>query len=145
MFIRKYIPLVIVIGLCLIAQIIIYQNALDRSKHKLITIEPEDETSIRYTVEEKHNAAVSSLLGLNTRMAYYVTYIDGNETKDALVEESLYHKITDTIYITTTISIAPRLVAIFLIMGSAGIATAVLVAKDLNLGAVLRNLIKKSK
>lgn len=141
--IRKYIPLAIITCLSIIAATIISASGLDRIEQKLITLEPKDETSTQCTVEEKNSTPVSSFFGLTTRMAYYVTYTNDGQTKTALVDENTYRKITDVIYLTPTTSPNPLLIALHLIAGSAALAIAILAVKDLNLGEVLRSLIKR--
>lgn len=142
--IRKYIPLAIITCLSFIAAIIISKSGLDRIEQKLITLEPKDETSTQCAVEKKKNSTpVSFFFGLTTRMAYYVTYTNDSQTETVLVEKNIYHKITDTIYVTLTTSPNPLPVALYLIGASATIAVFVLAVKDLNLGEVLRSLIKR--
>ena len=143
--IKKYIPPVFAIVLCFVANMIICGLGLDRIEHIHVTLEPKDETSIQYAVEEKHTAPVSSFLGLDTRMTYYVTYTDNNETKSALVKENIYHEITDTIYITSTTSFNPALAIILAITAAACIAVIIFAVRDLNLGEVLRKLISSKK
>lgn len=140
--IRQYIPLAIITCLSIIAATIISASGLDRIEQKLITLEPKDETSTQCTVEEKNSTPVSSFFGLTTRMAYYVTYTNDDQTKTALVDENTYRKITDVIYLTPTTSPNPLLIALHLIAGSAALAIAILAAKDLNIGKAIRSLIR---
>lgn len=143
MNIRKYIPLVIIIALTIIPSMILSKSGLDRIESKLITLEPKNETSTQCAVEEKNSTPVSSLLGLTTRMTYSITYTNNGETETALVEESIYRKVTDVIYITPTTSPNPLPVALYLIGCSATIAVIIFAVKDLNLGVLLRSLIKR--
>ena len=130
--IRRYISPVIAIVLCAAALMILHELGFDRIEHTVITLEPKDETSIQYAVEEKHSAPVSSVFGLGTRMSYYVTYTDSGETKSAIVEENVYHKITDTIYMTSTTQLNPPILMIFAIQAAALIAVIIFIAGDLS-------------